>query len=481
MFRFISLSICFCLILFSSPSSVLAKRVALIIGNSTYEHAPVLPNPANDTADVAAAFSELGYEVQLLEDATRGDLLDALKVFRSESLGAEHSIIYYAGHGVEIDRQNYLIPIDAKLSADIDVEYEAIPLDLLVVAASGAKNLQLVVLDACRDNPFLEQMTRTVATRSIGRGLATFEPAGNSLVAYSAREGTVALDGSGKNSPYATAFLSALKQPDLEIGQFFRHVRDNVIQVTKSKQEPFLYGSLSSKPVFFSPQGRPPAQNLDVAKQAPETQISKEALLSIELSFWESIRDGNEPTDFEDYIDRYPNGQFRSLAQRRLAALSLPDTPRKVSPVLAPNPLSEPEIKLSRAQTRDLQARLNILGHRAGIEDGLIGNRTLSAISKFQSSVGVESTGEINQGLIDMIASKVSASRLASHRAQAAQKVRRVSKPRVQTKTVVVTQVEPVVPQIEEVPVVEPIARSSNGRVLSSHEQRMCQTAHYSC
>lgn len=466
-FAFSMLSIC--LFLFGLVSAADAKRTALIIGNSAYQHAPALPNPANDAADLAKAFEALGYDVRLVKDASRAQLLDELRLFRYESLGADHSVIYYAGHGVEIDRQNYLIPVDAELKSDIDVEYEAVSLNLLVVATSGAKNLQLVVLDACRDNPFLAQMTRTVATRSMGRGLALYEPTGNSLVAYSAKEGTVALDGDGTNSPYANAFLAALEQPQLEIGQFFRRVRDNVINATNNKQEPFLYGSLSADPVYFRPEAPAPqsaqAQELKPLVAPQKLDIaSQDTLLSIDLSFWESIRSSQQPTDFKDYLERFPDGQFSSLAERRLASLS-PGTltvpretaPRETAPpVVAPlkplvkpapvtvpeaspitSPETNPEIKLSRAQARDLQARLNILGHGAGGEDGLIGRRTLSAVTAFRASIGATGGTRVDQNLLDQLSAKVPASRLTAYREEKKQRAATAAKaaPKTTTKT----------------------------------------------
>jgi uncharacterized caspase-like protein len=372
--------------------------------------------------------------VRLLENATRSELLDALRLFRSESQHAEHSIIYYAGHGVEINRQNFIIPVDAALEADIDVDYEAVPLDLLVNATSGAANLQLVVLDACRDNPFLEQMTRTIATRSVSRGLAIYEPDGNSLVAYAAKEGTVALDGpQGDNSPYASAFLEALNKPDLEIGQFFREVRDSVIRQTRGAQEPFLYGSLSADPVYFQQpkQDRNQPEQAEPSAAAPD-RASQDALLAVDVAFWESIRGSDELSDYRDYLERFPDGRFRPLAERRLAALSPTDEPARSSldpatrlaPTVArPDPESDPEpaarseeIRLSRAEARDLQARLNILGFDAGVEDGLIGPRTLRAVAAFRRDAGLSDGERIDRDLVEAIRNEVSANRLAAYR-----------------------------------------------------------------
>ena len=138
-------------------------------------------------------------------------------------------MVFYAGHGIEVDGRNFLVPVDARLASDQDVEFEAIPLELVSRAVSRASGLRLVVLDACRENPLAVSMQRAGATRSIGRGLARVEPSGETLVAYAAKEGTVAADGEGRNSPYSAALLRHLEEPGLEVGLMFRRVRDAVL------------------------------------------------------------------------------------------------------------------------------------------------------------------------------------------------------------------------------------------------------------
>ena len=482
MIKFASYVLVVSLMLLGLATAAEARRVALVIGNSDYSHATMLPNPANDARDIAKAFTSLGYQVELVEDATRADLLDALRGFRTRSIGVEHAIIYYAGHGVEIDRQNFVIPVDAELKADIDVEYEAVPLELLVAATSGARGLQLVVLDACRDNPFLAQMTRTLSTRSIGRGLAVYEPDGNSLVAYSAREGTVALDGTGENSPYAMAFLSALQRPGLEIGQFFRQVRDAVIRQTNGQQEPFLYGSLSADPVFFQPQSAPTdlaAQNAAPSRQG--TGASADTLLAIDLAFWQSIKDSDQYSDFEDYLSRFPNGQFLPLAQRRLSALKAPEKPARSAnreTAIVPSvdaTTSEPEadpdparhtLRLSRSDTRDLQARLNILNYGAGVEDGILGPRTLQAVADYKSARAMANEALIDAALMDRITSEVPEAQLAAHR-----KAARPSSPSTPTPTAAPKprkQTKPAPPAGNLASYVgRSYCRSKNGKVLN--------------
>jgi uncharacterized caspase-like protein len=151
---------------------------------------------------------------------------------------------------------NYLVPVDARLRADRDVEDEAVPLDRVIGAIERAKTLRLVVLDACRNNPFAVQMQRTIASRAVGRGLAPIEPEGGTLVAFSAKHGHLALDGTGANSPFATALVKRLETPGLEIGKLFRLVRDDVLTATDHQQEPFVYGSLPADDLFVIPPPR---------------------------------------------------------------------------------------------------------------------------------------------------------------------------------------------------------------------------------
>ena len=229
-----------------------APRVALVIGNASYAHAPTLANPLNDAADVGAALGRLGFEVTRLENSDRASLWRGLKDFALAASASEVAVVFYAGHGIEVDRRNFLVPVDARLASDQDVEFEAVPLELVSRAVERASGLRLVILDACRENPFATKMQRAGATRSLGRGLARVEPSGETLVAYAAKGGTVASDGSGRNSPYSTALLNHLEERDLEVGLMFRKVRDSVLASTGGRQEPFVYGSLSSHGVYLA-------------------------------------------------------------------------------------------------------------------------------------------------------------------------------------------------------------------------------------
>ena len=254
-----------------SVPALAASRVALVIGNAAYAHAPALSNPLNDAADIGATLARLGFSVTRLQNADYATLRRGLQEFTRTASGSDVAVVFYAGHGIEVDQRNYLVPVDARLASDQDVEFETVPLDLVLRSVERAGGLRLVILDACRENPFASSMRRAGTTRSIGRGLARVEPSGNTLVAYAARGGTVALDGKGRNSPYTEALLAHLKEPGLEVGMMFRRVRDSVLASTRRQQEPFWYGSLSSEGVYLNaaPATKPAQKTPTISVPAP--------------------------------------------------------------------------------------------------------------------------------------------------------------------------------------------------------------------
>ena len=228
-----------------------------------------------------------GFEVTRLEDTSYQEMTRGLNAFRRSALGAELAVVFYAGHGIEVDKINFLIPVDASLQTDKDIEYEAIPLDLVTRALEDVKGLGLVILDACRDNPFAKRMKKTGGPRSVGRGLARVEPSGNNMVvAYAATEGTTASDGDGTehNSPYTQALLSHLEKPGLEVGFLFRDVNDSVRKSTKNRQKPVYYGSFPEERIFLA--GRPGP----VDEQPLSTQPDSDPTLQADILFWENIK-----------------------------------------------------------------------------------------------------------------------------------------------------------------------------------------------
>ncbi|MES2194570.1 MAG: tetratricopeptide repeat protein [Pseudomonadota bacterium] len=248
----------------SKPPS--GRRVALVIGNSAYRSVSPLSNPRNDAEAIARSLRNIGFAtVTLALDATREKLMDALRAFAVEAENSDWSMVYYAGHGIEVGGVNYLVPVDARLAVDRDIEYEAVSVAQVLRAADGARKIKLVMLDACRDNPFTPRKTGapdaiarastaggTIATRSSnGRGLAEVKVTGATLVIFAAKDGQVALDGEGGNSPFAIAVVQRLATPGVEINKVFRLVRDDVMEATAGRQEPYTYGSLPGKEDFF--------------------------------------------------------------------------------------------------------------------------------------------------------------------------------------------------------------------------------------
>jgi tetratricopeptide (TPR) repeat protein len=232
------------------------KRIALVIGNAAYTNVRGLKNSDGDARAVAAGLRALGFEVIEKHDLTLPQLTSEMKAFGDKAPGYDWAVVYYAGHGIEIGGINYLIPVDAELSVASHVDDEALPLDRVLAKVEGAHKLRLVILDACRDNPFIAKMASAGGTRSVGRGLARVEPSGGVLVAYSARDGQVAQDGDGTNSPFAQALIDHLAEPGLEINMLFRKVRDDVKSRTNGQQEPFTYGSLPAEAMYFKGAGQ---------------------------------------------------------------------------------------------------------------------------------------------------------------------------------------------------------------------------------
>ena len=217
-------------------------------------------------------------------------------------------MVYYAGHGIEVDGANYLIPVDAKLERDTDVYDEALSLDRVLLAIEPAKKLRLVILDACRDNPFSKNMKRTVASRAIGQGLAKIEPTSpNMLIAYSAKAGSTAADGDGKNSPFTVALSKHLTTPGLDVRRAFGFVRDDVLKTTSNRQEPFVYGSLGGEDVPLVPA---PAK---AAPAAPASSPQAEARRDYELA----LQIGNKSA-LNAFLAQYPDGFYASLAKIQL-------------------------------------------------------------------------------------------------------------------------------------------------------------------
>jgi tetratricopeptide (TPR) repeat protein len=227
------------------------RRVALVIGNSAYQNVAQLANPGRDATAIAATLREIGFDVVVAKtDLDRTAFVNAMRTFGNEAAKADWAMVYYAGHGMEINGRNYLVPTDAKYNSIQDVQYDAIPLELVLGTVEGASKLKLVILDACRDNPFITQL-QSGGRGGAARTLGVINSEGGTMIAYAAKQGQVAQDGIGNNSPFVESLVRNMQRPGLELNMVFRRVRDEVLAATGKRQEPFSYGSLPGQQFFF--------------------------------------------------------------------------------------------------------------------------------------------------------------------------------------------------------------------------------------
>jgi uncharacterized caspase-like protein len=282
------------------------KRVALVIGNSSYQNVAALTNPANDAAAITELFRKASFDVvESRRDLKYMEMRRALRDFTDKDRGADIAVIYFAGHGLEVDGTNYVVPVDAVLERDADVDDEAIALNRILVAAEPATQLRLVILDACRDNPFAKRMKRTIASRSIGRGLVGVEAnKPNTFIAFAAKEGSTAADGDGKNSPFSTALLKYLTRPGLDIRKAFGYVRDDVMSATGNQQEPYTTNSLGGNDVALVP--------APVVSPAANENVNANADIRRDYELAERVgtRDA-----WDSFVAAHPSGFFTDLAK----------------------------------------------------------------------------------------------------------------------------------------------------------------------
>jgi hypothetical protein len=349
------------------------KRVALIVGNSSYQTVPQLANPSRDANAVAKMFRDAGFDsVEVQTNVGNLEFKRAIRRFETSADQADIAVVYYAGHGLELAGTNYLIPVDARLASDRDADDEAILLERLVSSADGAKRLRLVILDACRDNPFVPTMRRErkLANRAVTSGLGRVEPTStDTLIAYAAKAGSTADDGDGQHSPFTAAVLKNLTVPGLDVRLAFGRVRDEVLKTTGNRQEPFVYGSLGGGTISLVPapavaqdtpisdvkadyelvqkigsrrawevflathptgfyadlaraqlESQGPAANMKAAALPPQAPSGRE-FSSREALEWDRLKESADPAALQRFIKRYPDSPLSITAQQRMDLL----------------------------------------------------------------------------------------------------------------------------------------------------------------
>lgn len=311
-----------------APAAGAEKRIALVIGNSAYESVTALPNPANDAREIGKFLNSAGFEVIQATDLDHDEMIQVLQDFSGKiaERGPNTAVfVYYAGHGLQIAGDNYLVPVDAKITSEADVSAEAIRLvDVMATLQAVPSRFRAVVLDACRNNPFS-------ALKDTGRGLAIVDAPNGSIVAYSTAPGTEAFDGEGKNSPYTTAFLRLGREPNLPIEQFFKKVRVVVNDVTEGKQTPWESSSLTSDFYFFGDTAVAAAKNIDPVERAnasanrPVQVAQAMRTRNPRDAYNMAIADGSTEY-YQEFVRLYPYDPFadhiRRLLRARLIALA---------------------------------------------------------------------------------------------------------------------------------------------------------------
>jgi len=296
------------------------RRVALVVGNSDYLHSSKLKNARNDAAAMSAALRRLNFDVLEGTDLDEQEFRRLVRDFAVKIEGAQVALFFYAGHGLQVAGRNYLLPVNASLKRELDLEFEALPLDLVMTQMERGQRTNIVLLDACRNNPLVDDLARSMGTRSasLGRGLARVETGVGTYVGFSTQPGNVALDGEGQNSPFASALLKNIETPGLDIETLMRQVREDVITTTNGRQVPWGNSSLIGRGFVFNAVEEPETEGKRTEK--PQSSTSDQA--NIEIAYWNSIKDKGDADLLEAYLGEYPNGRFARLADIMIESLS---------------------------------------------------------------------------------------------------------------------------------------------------------------
>ncbi|MCU9839507.1 caspase family protein [Ruegeria sp. WL0004] len=408
------------------PAVLWAEKVALVIGNASYQNVAPLANPGRDAEAVSAALSKQGFDVVKATDLTRSALYNTLRDFRDRADRADVAMVYYAGHGIEVGGQNFLIPVDARLSDERDADLEMIGMDVVLRQLSGAKKLKMVVLDACRDNPFVQKMQRENRGRNIGQGLAIVSNAeAATLIAYAAAAGEVTPDGpAGHNSPFTSAFLKALDLPPADVRILLGAVRDELNR-TVPGAVPFVYSSLGAEQVVINPNSTKPEPPAPVTTEKPvvhdEEQMLRDyamAEFSGSVEAWDAFLE-THASQSSQLLYLLAQRTRAQLAGQKIAALP-PQTgtaeratdPAPVTtsvappageqqqaavqipaiPVPEPQPAPQPQAPaLSRDELkRAVQAALKDRGCYRSSVDGIWGRGSLAALVRFNEAAGTD-------------------------------------------------------------------------------------------
>lgn len=400
------------------------RRLALVIGNGKYVNAPQLRNPANDATAIAAALEKLGFEVVSGVDLDLSGMNRTLKEFSRKLAGTDVGLFFYSGHGLQVNGENYLVPIDAGLKQEADLDFEAVKVSTVLDQLLRDARIKIVMLDACRDNPLAETLARSMkgSTRSLstGSGLAAIDvKAAGTVIAFATSPGNVALDGKDANSPFTTAVLENIATPGIDIEIMMKRVKGRVAMLTKDKQQPWTNSSLNAEFQLVTPPtgaSATPAANQSASLTPSGTAASAntgagaDAMVQVEIALWQSAEKDNNEASYSLYLERFPQGQFAALAKQRLDTIHLANPPKlqvasEAVAKLRADEKTEKKMSLSDVQYGEVQAMLSLLGFGTRSLDGHFGFASRNALKSWQTQVGLEPTGYLNAEQVALLKS----------------------------------------------------------------------------
>ncbi|MEM1129005.1 MAG: caspase family protein [Pseudomonadota bacterium] len=435
--------------LIAAPVEVLASRVALVIGNSGYQHTTPLANPRNDAEAIASKLRTLGFDTIEGYDLGVIEMSQKAREFAQASRTADLALFFYAGHGIQVDGKNYLVPIDAAMKDELAIDFEAFPIDVITKQMSYTQGANLIILDACRDNPFAQQLASSSGgTRSIGSGgLSEMDVRDSGVgtgIAFATSPGDVALDGTGQHSPFTEALLKHIGTANEPITTVMSRVTGEVYAATDQKQRPWFNQSFTGDVVLF--EASLPAQQVTAeVSQSPASGGEDDERFMFDIA-----RDSGHIEDYEAYLEFYPNGRYARFARIAIERLRTeegtqqaaldpsagqgtsasratgstyqpihydPNLPLALTPTqhlraTTASQVTEQALQMDRNKRREVQARLNATGNNVGYPDGAFGPKTRGGIGGWQQANGLPVTQYLNSPQLDLLTAQTQATYL---------------------------------------------------------------------
>ena len=414
-----------------ADASTSEKRVALVVGNGAYKNVIQLPNPPNDAKAIADALRRLDFKVIEAIDADHDTMNSRMREFANALEGADVGLFFYAGHGLQVNGENYVVPIDAALKTPADLDFETFKIGDVLKQLDAQARVKLVILDACRNNPLAEALARSLAKSkgSLSRsatptsGLAApSTTAKGTVIAFATAPGTTALDGEGAHSPFTQALLSNLETPGIDVEIMLKRVKADVAKLTQDGQSPWVNSSLDAEFALNPAAGAAgQAGEQQVASVTPATSgsgtaaqgstMSEDTKAQIELEKWKQADKSGKADDYNAYLKAYPTGTFADTARSKLEALQAA-APIKLEPApsdvreLRADQETETGLNLTDDDRREIQSRLSLVGFGTRGIDGVFSNATRNAFTQWQKAVGLVGTGYLNGKQLELLKSE---------------------------------------------------------------------------